>query len=148
MVKKKKLKKIDIKKKRKRLIELRREKLDVDKKEKKEHLSEFDIRLNRETKLYWIRAITGAIFALFGRLIGFVGFLLFFWMLIFWFGFPFIASFGIFKYEYDKENWNWKNIIKPGLGIYFFLFMLVGTITHTFLTMLNYPLRLTLFGPI
>jgi hypothetical protein len=43
------------------------------------------------------------------------------------------VSFVIYRYEYDKEEWNWKNIIKPGLGIFFFLFMIVGVLTHTFL---------------
>ncbi|MFX1309234.1 MAG: hypothetical protein ACFE8C_05990, partial [Promethearchaeota archaeon] len=45
----------------------------------------------------------------------------------------FIVSFNILKYEYDKEEWNWKNIIMPGIGIFFFLFMIVGVFLHTLL---------------
>jgi len=37
------------------------------------------------------------------------------------------------KYKYDKEEWNWKNIILPGIGIFFFLFMITGIFIHTIL---------------
>ncbi|TFF85612.1 MAG: hypothetical protein EU518_00860 [Promethearchaeota archaeon] len=147
MAKKDKLEKIDIKKKRKRMMELRREKLDLDKKkEAKGKQKDIDIRLEKETKLYWVRAITGAVCALVGRLIGFVGWLLLIWMLFFWFVFPFFASFIIFQFKYDKEEWTWKNIIMPGIGMYFFLFMIVSTILHTLLVMIDYPLTITIFG--
>ena len=149
MTKKDKLEKIDIKKKRKRMMELRRKKLDIDKKkEAKGKQKDIDIRLEKETKLYWVRAITGAFCALVGRLIGFVGWLLLIWMIFFWFVFPFFASFIIFQFKYDKEEWNWKSIIMPGVGMYFFLFMIVSTILHTLLVMIDYPLRITIFGPI
>ena len=131
MVKKKKLKKFDIRKKRKELIELKKKKMDEGKggEEKKDKL---EIRLEKETNLYWLRAITGAIGALIGRLLlGLVGWFLLIWMLALWFLTPFLYSFALFRYEYDEEEWNWKNIIKPGIGIYFFLFMIVGTIIHT-----------------
>lgn len=149
MVKKDKLEKIDIKKKRKRLMELRREKLDIDKKKQaKGKQKQIDIRLEQETKLYWARAISGAVCGLIGRLIGFVGWLLLFWMLFFWFAFPFFASFIIYKFEYDKEDWSWKNIIMPGIGIFFFMFMLVSTVLHTLLVLIDYPLTITILGPI
>ena len=83
--------------------------------------------------MYWIRATTGALSALFGRLIGLVGWLLFIWMLCFWLLFPFFVNFVILRYKYDKEEWNWKNIFMPGIGIFFFLFMIVGVTIHTFL---------------
>lgn len=143
----KRFEKIDIRKKRKKAIQKRQKKLKEKDPEKYKRLMEknerankseeeleLEARLEKETKLYWARAITGALCALIGRLfLGFVGWPLLIWMLAFWFGFPFISSFAIFRYEYDKEKWNWKNIIKPGIGIYFFLFMIVGVFIHTFL---------------
>lgn len=137
MVKKKDLKKFDIRKKRKELIELKKKKLD-DGKEEKEKKDDLEIRLEKETKLYWLRAVTGIISALIGRLaLGLVGWFLLIWMIALWFLTPFFYSFVILRYEYDEEEWNWKNIIKPGIGIYFFLFMIVGTILHTTLLFIN-----------
>ncbi len=126
-------KKVDIRKKRQRLLkekrkELQQKPIQTEKKPKKA----LDIRLEKETKLYWIRAVTGALSALIGRLIfGFIGWFLFLWMLSWWFLFPFVVSFIILRYEYDKEEWNWKKIILPGIGIHFFLFMIVGVFIHT-----------------
>jgi hypothetical protein len=128
-------KKVDIKKRRQRLLHQK-------KKEQKKQLSQvekrplksFDLRMERETKLYWIRAITGALSALVGRLIfGLIGWFMLMWMLLWWFLFPFVVSFNILKYEYDKEEWHWKNIILPGIGIFFLLFMIVGVFLHTLL---------------
>ncbi len=135
MVKKKK---VDVRKKRKKLLQQKQKKQgkqETIKKEKKsKKQKELDIRLGKETKLYWMRAITGALSALIGRLfLGFVGWILLFWMLSFWFGFPFISSFVIFRFKYDKEEWSWKKILKPGIGVFFFLFMIVGVFTHTML---------------
>ncbi|MFW9936848.1 MAG: hypothetical protein ACFFD5_04320 [Candidatus Thorarchaeota archaeon] len=138
MVKKeKRLKRVNIKRERQKLIKEKKKQfqiqdLQVDKKSEKK----IDIRLQKETKLYWIRAISGALSALIGILIGLVGWILLIWMLCFWFITPFFVSFLIFRYKYNKEEWNWKNIIKPGLGIFFFLFMIVGVITFTFLAFL------------
>lgn len=129
-------KKIDIKKKRKKLIkekkkELQKQSIQVEKRPTKT----FDLRLEKETKLYWVRALTGALSAFVGRLIfGLFGWFLFVWMLAWWFIFPFIVSFNILKHEYDKEEWNYKNIIMPGIGIFFFLFMIVGVFLHTLLS--------------
>ena len=130
-----KRKKVDIRKRRQKLLkekkkELKKKEIKVEKKPSKE----LDLRLEKETKLYWIRAITGALSALIGRLFfGLRGWYMFFWMLAWWFLFPFVVSFFILKYEYDKEEWAWKNIILPGIGMYFFLFMIVGVFTHTML---------------
>jgi len=121
-----KRKKVDIRKRRLRLIkekkkELQKKSVQIEKKPSKT----LDLRLEKETKLYWIRALTGALSALVGRLIfGLIGWFLFIWMLVWWFLFPFFVSFIILKYEYDKEEWTWKNIILPGIGIFFFLFMI------------------------
>jgi len=102
------------------------------KKENEDDLLE--IKLKKETKLYWARAVSAALSALFGRLFfGLIGWPMFFWMLFFWFGFPFIISFLILRYPYDKEEWNWKIILKTGIGIFFFTFMVVGTLVHTIL---------------
>lgn len=129
---------LDIRKKRKKLIQKKQKELgkkDIlpeKKKLKSEKEEKLEARLKKETRLYWMRALMGGLSALIGRLLlGLVGWFLLFWMLAFWFGFPFIASFIIFRYEYNEEEWNWKNIIKPGIGIFFFLFMIVGIIIHT-----------------
>jgi len=130
-----KRKKVDIKKRRQKL--LREKKKELQKKTiqiEKKPLTILDIRLEKETKLYWIRALTGALSAIIGRLLfGLIGWFMFLWMLIWWLLFPFVVSFIIYKYEYDKEEWNWKNIILPGIGMFFFLFMIFGVLIHTIL---------------
>jgi len=136
---KRKLKRVNIKKERQKLIK-EKKKLhpDQDFHMDKKSTKKIDIRLEKETKLYWIRAITAVASGLLGRFLfgilpQYSGFGLFIWMLCFWFITPFIVSFLVLKYEYDKEEWNWKNIIKPGIGIYFLLFMIGTVLTHTFL---------------
>ncbi len=143
-----KRKKIDIRKRRQKLLkekkkELKQKSIQVEKKPTKA----IDIRLEKETKLYWIRALTGILSAIIGRLLfGFIGWFLFPWMLGWWFLFPFFVSFIILKYEYDKKEWTWKNIILPGIGIFFFLFMISGILIHTFLYFLpNFSSVLELF---
>lgn len=128
-------KKIDIRKKRQKLIKEKKKKLQKQSIQvEKRPAKTFDLRLEKETKLYWIRALTGALSAFVGRLVfGLIGWWLFFWMLAWWFLFPFVVSFNILKFEYDKEEWNYKNIIMPGIGIFFFLFMIVGVFIHTLL---------------
>ena len=143
-----KRKKVDIKKRRQKLLkekkkELQKKEIKIEKKTTKE----FDLRLEKETKLYWIRAVTGVLSALVGRLVfGLIGWFLLIWMLVWWFIFPFFVSFIIFKYEYIKEEWSWKNIILPGIGIFFFTFMIVGVVTHTLLKIIpNFSSILELF---
>jgi hypothetical protein len=143
-----KRKKVDIRKRRQKLLkekkkELKQKDIKVDKKPSKD----IDLRLEKETKLYWIRAITGALSALIGRLFfGFRGWFMLFWMISWWLLFPFIVSFFILKYEYDKEEWTWKNIILPGIGMFFFLFMIVGVFTHTMLSFIpNFSSILEIF---
>ncbi len=137
MASKKKYKKVDIRKKRSKLLkqkqkQLPKQEIAEKKKFKTEKEEKLEIRLAKETKLYWIRAAMGAISALIGSLIeGLVSWFLLIWMLAFWVGFPFFVSFVIFRYKYDKEEWNWKNIIKPGIGIFFFLFMIVTIFLYT-----------------
>jgi len=133
-----KRKKVDIRKRRQKLIKEKQK--EFQKKTTKEEkvvkvpATDLDIRLEKETKLYWIRAITGASSAIIGRLLfGLIGWFLLLWMLIWWFLFPFIVSFFIFKYEYNKEEWNWKKIILPGIGMFFFMFMIFGVLIHTIL---------------
>ena len=130
-------KRINIKKERKKLIKEKRKLLSKqDQQEEKKHKTELDIRLEKETKLYWIRAATGALSAVIGRLIGFIGWPMLIWMVCFWFLSPFLFSFVVLRFNYDKEEWNWKNIIKPGIGIFFLIFMIVGVITHTLMAFL------------
>jgi hypothetical protein len=130
-------KRINIKKERKKLIKEKRKLLSKqEQQEEKKHKTELDIRLEKETKLYWLRAATGALSALIGRLVGFIGWPMLIWMAGFWFLSPFLFSFVVLRYNYDKEEWNWKNIIKPGIGIFFLIFMIVGIITHTLLAFL------------
>ena len=131
-----KRKKVDIRKRRQKLMkekkkELQKKEIKIEKKPSKE----LDLRLEKETKLYWIRALTGGLSAFIGRIIfGLIGWFMFIWMLLWWFLFPFIVNFLILKYEITKEEWIWKNIILPGIGIFFFLFMIVGVFTHTLLS--------------
>ncbi|TFG24485.1 MAG: hypothetical protein EU532_12530 [Promethearchaeota archaeon] len=128
----KRRKKINIKKERQKLIKEKRKELEKqDIYQEKRNLKKIDIRLNKETNLYWIRALSGLITGLVGPVIGLVGWWLLLWMVCFWLLLPFLMNFLIFKYSYDKEEWNWKNIIKPGLGIFFLLFMIASIIVHT-----------------
>ena len=134
--KKKHAKRFDVRKKRAKLLKEReKQQPKEDREEKKKFKTEkeekLEIRLEKETKLYWTRAATGAISALIGSLIGLTSWWLFLWMLIFWLGFPFLASFLILRYKYDKEEWNWKNIIRPGIGIFFFLFCIIAMLLYT-----------------
>ena len=132
MVKKNRPKKVDIRKKRKKLIKLREKKIEDESREKKGKEKKIDIRIARETKMYWARAVTGATGGFIARgIFQLIGWWIFLWLIAFWFLFPFFVSFVIFKFEYDKEEWNWKKIITPGLSIYFFLFMLVSVFTNT-----------------
>jgi len=130
-----KRKKVDIRKRRQKLLKEKKKELQKkDIKSEKKPSKDLDLRLEKETKLYWIRAITGILSAFVGRLfLGLIGWFLFGWMLTWWFLFPFVVSFFILKYEYDKEEWHWKNIILPGIGMFFFMFMIAGVLTHTFL---------------
>ncbi|MFX0009813.1 MAG: hypothetical protein ACFE9R_05815 [Candidatus Hermodarchaeota archaeon] len=139
MVKKlKRRKRVNIKRERRKLIKEKKKQLQKDDLlPEKKSTKEIDIRLEKETKLYWIRAITGLISGVLGRLaFGLLGWWLLIWMLAFWFLPPFVISKYVLKYEYDKEEWNWKNIIKPGIGIYFLIFMVVAIFIHTFLAFL------------
>ncbi|MFW9990046.1 MAG: hypothetical protein ACFFC3_15470 [Candidatus Odinarchaeota archaeon] len=141
-------KKVDIRKRRQKLLKEKKKELQIKSIQiEKKPSKELDIRLEKETKLYWIRALTGALSAFIGRFFfGLIGWFMFLWMLIWWFLFPFAVSFLIFRFEYDKEEWNWKNIILPGIGIYFFLFMIVGVFLHTILYFIpNFSSILELF---
>ena len=133
MVKKdKRQKRVNIKKERQRRIKEKKKQLQKqDLLQEKKATKGIDIRLEKETKIYWVRAGTGAATGLIGVLIGLKGWWLLIWMMCFWFITPFFVSFFVFRYEYNKEEWNWKNIIKPGIGIFFFLFMIVSIITFT-----------------
>ena len=139
MVKKEKRpKRINIKRERQQLIKEKRKQLQKeDILPEKKSTKEIDIRLEKETKLYWTRAMTGLLSGIFGRLLfGLIGWWLLLWMLAFWFLPPFIISKYLLKYKYDKEVWNWKNIIKPGIGIYFLVFMIATVFIHTFIAFL------------
>ena len=136
MFNKKKRKKFDVRKKRAKLLkekakQIPKEERDVKKKPKTDKEEKLEIRLKKETKLYWIRAITGALSGLIGVSIGLTSWYLFLWMIALWLGLPFVVSFLILGYKYDKEEWNWKNIIKPGIGIYLFLFGILAVIVYT-----------------
>ena len=136
MSSRRKRKKFDVRKKRAKLLKERekktpKEERELKKKPKTEKEEKLEIRLEKETKLYWIRAITGALSGIIGSLIGFTSWALFFWMIGFWLGLPFLVSFVILRYEYDSEEWNWKNIIKPGIGIHLFLFGIFAVIIYT-----------------
>jgi hypothetical protein len=97
-----------------------------------------------EDKFYWVRSMSGIVFALLGRVVfNLVGWPMFFWMIAFWFGWPWLISFVIFRIPYEKGKWDWKMIMKTGIGAYFFLFMLTSTIAHTIMVM---PLYAEIFA--
>ena len=105
----------------------------------------FDTRIERETKMYWIRGATGAISALILNIIGFVGWLLLIWLIILLVVAPFVINF-ILGYKFEKEVWTWKNVLRPGLGLCFFLFMFVSVIVHTTFVVLDIGIRITWNG--
>jgi hypothetical protein len=89
-----------------------------------------------ENQMYWIRTLSGIGSALLGRLVfQLIGWNMLFWMIGWWFGFPWITSFLILRVKYDKKKWDWKMIMKTGIGAFFFLFMLTATIAHTLIVM-------------
>ncbi|MHA1297814.1 MAG: hypothetical protein ACTSO9_00045 [Candidatus Helarchaeota archaeon] len=97
-------------------------------------------------KFYWTRAIFGAVSVLLGRVVfGLVGWNLFYWLLGWLFGFPWVMSFLIFRIPYEKGKWDWKMIMKTGIGIFFFMFMVIGTLVHTFMVMSRFEPLLQLF---
>ena len=92
-----------------------------------------------EEKFYWSRALLGLLSAIIGSgIFHIVGW----WMLLFLgvsiLVFPFIMSFVVFRLEYIKDKWDWKNILKTGIGAHFFLFMLLSTALHTLYVLPDY----------
>ncbi|TFG20046.1 MAG: hypothetical protein EU530_04275 [Promethearchaeota archaeon] len=93
---------------------------------------EKDAIVRQKELFYWAKAITGAVAGFLGvYAFELVGWWMFIYMILMWFGFPWILSFGFFRFRYDKENWSWKEILKEGAGIFFLTFMLVSTVFHT-----------------
>ena len=95
-------------------------------------------------KFYWMKAGIGAITAFFGVLVfKLVGW----WLLIYMLGFllvwPFFQSFVIFRLPYKKDQWDWKEILKSGIGAYFFIFMLVSTLIFTLMHFPEYSDRIS-----
>jgi hypothetical protein len=132
----KKRKKFDVRKKRAKLLKEQEKQLPKGEREEKKKVKtkreeKLEVKLAKETKLYWSRAITGVLSGLIGSLLGFTSWTLFLWMVIFWLGFPFFTSFIILRYKYKKEEWNWKNILRPGIGIFIFLFLLIAILIFT-----------------
>ena len=110
-------------------VQTRQKKAEIELKEK----------LTKEEKFYWIRTAGGAFFALIGVLIfRLLGWWIFLYGVLTIFIFPFIISFLILKLPYKKKVWDWKNIIKTGLGGNFFIFMLISTIVHTLIYYTDY----------
>src|SRR6056297_56303 len=92
-----------------------------------------------EKKLYWGRAITGVVTSILGVLVfNLVGWDMFIYFILFLLVFPFIISFAILRIPYEKDKWDWKNIMKKGVAPQFFLFMLISTICHTYVVVDNY----------
>lgn len=99
---------------------------------------------SNENKLYWIRVLSGFAAALIGRLaLELIGWKMLYWMVGWWFGFPWVISFLILRIPYDKVKWDWKMIMKTGIGAYFFIFMITATIAHTLLVMQDPTLQYT-----
>ena len=91
--------------------------------------------ITRQKELfYWAKAITGAVAGFLGVVVfELIGWWMLIYMILMMVVFPWILSFGFFRFRYDKENWSWKEILKEGVGIFFLTFMLVSTICHTLL---------------
>ena len=101
---------------------------------------EKDAITRQKEKFYWAKAITGAVSGALGVLVfNLVGWWMLLYMILMMAGFPWILSFGIFRFKYDKENWSWKEILKEGAGIFFLTFMLVSTIFHTIMYIGEFP---------
>jgi hypothetical protein len=114
----------------------------VNRKKTKDELQK-DEKTKNEDKLYWSKVITAIVAAFVGRVfLGLVGWWMLLWMVIFWFAWPFVLSFLILRFPYEKEK-GWKERVKSdlktGVGAYFICFMLVGTICHTLMIAGNYP---------
>ncbi len=93
--------------------------------------------ITKEEKFYWVRLAVGVISALLGVLVfKLVGWWMFLYMMLLLLGWPFIQSFLIFRLPYKKDKWDWKQILKTGIGGYFFTFMFVSTICFT---LVSYP---------
>ncbi|QEE14883.1 LVIVD repeat-containing protein [Promethearchaeum syntrophicum] len=89
--------------------------------------------LSMEEKFYWSRVITGVLSGIFGAWpFQLVGWWMFLYMMCFQFIFPFFLSFVVFRLPYKKGKWDWKNILKTGIGANFFIFLLASTAVHTF----------------
>jgi len=88
--------------------------------------------LSMEEKFYWSRAITGLLSGILGAWpIQIVGWWMFLYMMCFQFIFPFFLSFVVFRLPYKKGKWDWKNILKTGMGANFFIFLFASTAVHT-----------------
>ncbi len=92
--------------------------------------------LSMEEKFYWSRAITGLLSGIFGAWpIQIVGWWMFLYMMCFQFIFPFFLSFVVFRLPYKKGKWDWKNILKTGIGVNFFIFLFASTAVHTIIVL-------------
>ena len=93
--------------------------------------------LSMEEKFYWSRVITGLLSGILGAWpIQLVGWWMFLYMMCFQFIFPFFLSFVVFRLPYKKGKWDWKHILKTGIGANFFIFLFASTVVHT---MVVYP---------
>ncbi len=109
--------------------------------EKKESKSK---KLTIEQKFYWVRTGVAAITALLGVLaFGLKGWWMLLYLVLFLFGWPFIQSLLIFRLPYKKGEWDWKKILKTGVGAHFFTFMLLTTICFSLITYSDYSARVT-----
>ncbi len=88
--------------------------------------------LSMEEKFYWSRVVTGLLSGILGAWpIQIVGWWMFLYMMCFQFIFPFFLSFVVFRLPYKKGKWDWKNILKTGIGVNFFIFLFASTAVHT-----------------
>ncbi len=85
--------------------------------------------VTNEERLYYYKLVLGFASGLVGRLIGFYGWLMLLWLVIFWLGAPFII--GPLIAPYEKGKWDYKMFLKTAVAAFFFLFMVTSTIVHT-----------------
>ncbi|MHA1776225.1 MAG: hypothetical protein DRO88_11980 [Promethearchaeia archaeon] len=92
-----------------------------------------------EEKFYWVKVITAVVSSLFGVLVfDLRGWWMFLYLAGFMLVWPFLQSFVIFRLPYKKKQWDWKKILKTGVGAFFFSFMLISTVCFTIITYGDY----------
>lgn len=99
-------------------------------------------KLTIEQKFYWVRTGVAFLTGLLGVLLfNLKGWWMFLYLILLLLGWPFFQSFVIFRLPYKKDEWDWKKILKTGVGAHFFSFMLISTICFSLITLPEYRIN-------